>query len=152
MLILGRFFDGWYAPPEVTGQEDFVQESTNEKIRFEPSPQITCNNKPSYITHCGGKQDKPCLFNLKNDPCEYYDLSKQHPDIYKMMLDRLEDYRRKMTPSRRTTYTDPNADPKLHRGQWISWRDVEDEKTSYGLHWFFKRSFSFTCPSKAVVF
>ena len=117
----GASHDGWYPPP---GAE-------LEKIRFEPSlpdersAEIKCGRpRPAHVRHCGGKHYLPCLFNITNDPCEYEDLSKEYPSVYKMMLSRLGDYYRGMVKPRRTTYTDPKANPKIHNGVWLPWKDL----------------------------
>ena len=94
--------------------------------------QIHCGPVPEHVRHCGGKGFEPCLFNVTADPCEYYDLSEKFPDIYKMMLDRLEEYHKGMVPPRRIAWTDPESNPKLHDGVWDSWRTLDKNAEAEG--------------------
>ncbi|XP_057307958.1 arylsulfatase J-like [Hydractinia symbiolongicarpus] len=125
-----RFYDGWYPPPEVENSYENSRYSftddMNDYVRFEGKndARIKCGHKPLKVSYCGGKKYRPCLFNLKEDPCEYTDVSKDHPIIYKKMLDRLQEYRDGMVKSRRTTYRDPEANPKLNNGVWGPWKNL----------------------------
>ena len=107
--FLDHFYDGWYPPPEI---------SDNNEVQ---DYHIYCSPPPSTIRSCDGSTGNLCLFNLKNDPCEYHDLSASNPHIYQFMLNRLKFYNESMVPSRRNTYRDPLADPKLHNGVWEPW-------------------------------
>jgi len=62
------------------------------------------------------------LFNIRNDPNERVDLSKNYPDQVKLMLNRLIEYN---TTALAPRYPpgDENADPQRHGGQWIPWMD-----------------------------
>ena len=86
---------------------------------------VKCGPVPGNVRHCGrgrGGRYKPCLFNLKDDPCEYRDLSVEFPIIYEIMLRRLGEYRRKMAKPRMVTWRDPKADPKRWNGVWTPWK------------------------------
>ena len=37
-------------------------------------------------------QETACLFDLENDPCEYYDISDSFPDVTTQLLDKLTEY------------------------------------------------------------
>ena len=143
IFISGRFYDGWYRPPGLKvmqlkhlqnirnknkGKENRVdteQTNTNNLSGFwtgKRDARIKCGPIPSKVPHCGGRLYKPCLFNLKDDPCEYRDLSDQFPIIYEIMLRRLDEYRRKMAKPRMVTYRDPKANPKRWNGVWTPWK------------------------------
>ena len=118
-FILDIFWDGWYPPPGMESgdnQTSIAADKNNDA-------QINCGPKPSIVPHCGGEGYSPCLFNIKRDPCEYVDVSKKYPLIYNMMATRLEDYKKKMVKQKFTMVTDPKANPKLHDGVWVSWKD-----------------------------
>ena len=60
------------------------------------------------------------LFNIKDDPNEYYDLSDIKPDIVEMMIGRLQHYYENLVPP----YYPPGdlkANPALHGGIWTNW-------------------------------
>ncbi|XP_071841442.1 arylsulfatase B-like [Apostichopus japonicus] len=60
------------------------------------------------------------LFNIKQDPYEYFDLSESQTDIVKELLGRLDFYYKGAVP---VEYPDgdPNCDPALHNNTWSSW-------------------------------
>lgn len=68
--------------------------------------------------------ESPCLFNLKEDPCERINLASTRP----MLVVNLEDMLLKM---RKTAITprnvprDPNANPALWNNTWTNWQDYE---------------------------
>lgn len=108
---------------------------------------IHCGLKPISPSYCGGKRHQPCLFNLKSDPCEYTDVSKRYPIIYKIMLTRLQEHVQKMVKSRRNTKRDPKSNPKLNNGVWKPWKKLKEEETSFfGL--FDKFPYSLKCELK----
>ncbi|XP_047128306.1 arylsulfatase B isoform X1 [Hydra vulgaris] len=102
-----NFYDGWYPPPEIS----------NEIEEYD----VHCSPPPLLPRSCDKKDGKLCLFNIKYDPCEYIDLSASNPHIYQFMLERLNFYNKSMVESRRNTFRDPLADPKLYNGVWKSW-------------------------------
>ncbi|XP_057307730.1 arylsulfatase B-like [Hydractinia symbiolongicarpus] len=108
----GKYWDGWYAPPQVQNKE------LVEKMFVDAS--VQCGEVPENVTHCT-KEHGYCLFNIKEDPCEYHDLSKEYPDIFKQMLSRLDEYRKTMVPPRNKNIVDPLSNPKLHNGVWQPW-------------------------------
>jgi len=122
-----NFYDRWYAPP---GMED--QNITDDSL-FKDA-QIKCGPIPQNVRHCGGKGFEPCLFNITADPCEFYDLSQKFPDVYQMMLDKLEVYHKEMVTPRRISWTDPYSNPKLHGGVWDSWRTLDDDVVQQNPH------------------
>ena len=91
------------------------------------APGYNASGKASSVVNCGPKSDKTthcnekhCLFNLYNDPCEYNDVSSQHPEIYQRMKTKLGDYKKGMVPNVNKP-GDKMADPKLHGGVWSPW-------------------------------
>ena len=135
-LFSGRFYDGWYRPPglkrmqqrylqKLRKNSNRISKNTGNLSRFwsgKRNARIKCGPIPDKVPHCGGRQYKPCLFNVKDDPCEYRDLSDQFPIIYEIMLRRLGEYRRKMAKPRMVTYRDPRANPKRWKGVWTPWK------------------------------
>ena len=97
----------WYAPPGI------------EDHKF--NPVVDCGEKPKEISSCF-KKPNFCLFNIKEDPCEYHDLSEKHPDILQKLICKLDQYRASAVPSRLNLTVDPLCNPKLYNGVWRSWR------------------------------
>ena len=114
LTALDNFYDRWYRPPGMEG------ENNTDPTLFKDA-QIHCGPIPDHVRHCGGKGFEPCLFNVTADPCEYFDLSEKFPDIYKMMLDRLEEYHKEMVPAKFNSTTDPRSRPKDRGGVWEPW-------------------------------
>ena len=64
------------------------------------------------------------LFNIAEDPNEYYDLSESQPEIVALLLDRLKAYNSTAVPVKYPP-SDPEADPALHNDTWTNWGDEE---------------------------
>jgi len=158
-----RFYDGWYQPPGLKRmQKKHIAKQQIKSNLAVPNlssfwvgkaeARIKCGPIPKNIPHCGGKRYKPCLFNLKDDPCEYRDLSETFPIIYEIMLRRLGEYRKKMAKPRMVTFRDPKANPKKWKGVWTPWkihpsqkkREKEQNQGSL-LNLFGRFPYSLTC-------
>lgn len=161
--FLGRFYDGWYRPPGLKRMQHKylkkLKKSNQSNTNFtnfwvgNPNARIKCGRRPKKVPHCGGRRYKPCLFNLRDDPCEYFDMSEKFPIIYEIMLRRLNEYRKKMVRPRMMTYRDPAANPKNRNGVWLPWKihpskkKKNAEKSSSSLFGFFNK-FPFTLKCK----
>jgi len=128
LFFLGRFYDGWYPPPGF--EDESLHQNITQPNLFQDA-QVKCGPVPSVVPHCGGKGYSPCLFNITADPCEYVDLSDKYPDIYDMMLKRLEEHHMTMVTPRRISWADPYSNPKNHDGVWDSWRSLEEAEQIY---------------------
>lgn len=64
----------------------------------------------------------PCLYNIKEDPCEFYNIADDYPEIVNELLTRLEWYRNTAVPPRNQP-DDPTANPKYHGYEWVPWKD-----------------------------
>ncbi|XP_072036039.1 arylsulfatase B-like [Amphiura filiformis] len=62
------------------------------------------------------------LFNIAEDPNEFYDLSEFRSDIVEQLYERLQDYYKTAVPVRYPP-GDGNADPKLHNDTWSYWEE-----------------------------
>ena len=82
--------------------------------------------KPDNVSHCNKRH---CLFDIENDPCEYNDLSDSYGDKYELLKSRLNSYKSGMVPSRKQP-ADKMANPKLHGGVWMPWRDSKSNSNS----------------------
>lgn len=97
--------------------EDILRTRRNATIRC-PQINVTESNKckPS---------EAPCIFNLKEDPCERINLAQDNPAILTALQAMVERYR-KTALKPRNVPRDPNADPALHNNTWTNWKDWDD--------------------------
>lgn len=63
----------------------------------------------------------PCLFNIKDDPCEENNLATEKRVVYNFMLKRYKEVERSAVPSRRRP-SDPASDPKFFDYNWQWWQ------------------------------
>lgn len=105
--------DKWFAPPDTNDTSNSV---------------IKCGEKPANVPKC--TSPNYCLFNIKDDPCEYNDLSEKFPDILESLKEKLDSYRASQVPRRYNGTMDPLSDPKLRNGVWDPWMDPLPECNS----------------------
>ncbi|XP_030845449.1 arylsulfatase I isoform X3 [Strongylocentrotus purpuratus] len=122
-LVQGQNYNGswsdWY-PPEGESSVD---------VDSKPVPNafvVSCPSKPANAsTNCDPKE-KPCLFNIRHDPCEFNNIADWNQDIVELLLTRIEEYRATMVPIRNKK-PDPQSNPKYHDNCWVPW--INDTKT-----------------------
>lgn len=85
-----------------------------------PSHQINCGVKPENASLNCQPEKAPCLYHLRDDPCEYNNLASTFPGIVEKLMLRLEVYRRTMIPPANKPI-DPKGNPQLHGGVWTPW-------------------------------
>ncbi|XP_031548695.1 uncharacterized protein LOC116286353 [Actinia tenebrosa] len=117
-----KFYSDWYKRPEAPHELDYAR-----KPRLLANASIDCTNKmpnPLLNTHAPicNPEKRPCLFNIKWDPCEYHNLAEFMPNTLKVMLDRLKFYS-KGIKSVIYPKLDNSANPDNTGGVWIPWRD-----------------------------
>ncbi|XP_077994636.1 arylsulfatase B-like [Glandiceps talaboti] len=119
-LIMGEElngkWDGWYKPEEYTS--DYT---TGNNTSYDPrAAVVNCGVKPANASTNCKPTKKPCLYNVIDDPCEFYNLADQYPDVLQIMLDKLADYNATaVSPVNKGN--DPNADPRRHDYAWVPW-------------------------------
>jgi len=78
----------WHGPPN-----DLWYESFSEPLNYTHT--VKCGPIPSSTSEDYCHPDKlPCLFNVKEDPCEYKDLSRSMPHKVHQLIARLRVYQR----------------------------------------------------------
>ncbi|XP_076451993.1 arylsulfatase B-like isoform X2 [Babylonia areolata] len=96
-LLVGfpGLYSGWYPPANMTlGWSDI---------------EILVNPK--------SWDDKPRLYNLKDDPTEHNDLADKMPDLVNKLKDRMAEYKNKYVQPNFPAY-DPNSNPEKYGGAW----------------------------------
>ena len=87
------------------------------------SAEILCEQPvPVNASTACDPEAAPCLFNIKDDPCEYHNLAGTEPDIVEMLMEKLEAHNQTAVPPKNQP-RDKNADPKYFDGVWTSWMD-----------------------------
>ncbi|XP_020620378.1 arylsulfatase I-like isoform X2 [Orbicella faveolata] len=117
-------------------QWKFVNTST-ARSKWYPRPGLTESSRSfrdtplkNVVINCSGEppatpaecREKPCLFNIEDDPCEYYNVAEKYPDVLNKLLSVMEKYKKSMVPPRYKP-KDEAADPNAHGGVWTPWRD-----------------------------
>ncbi|XP_055382349.1 arylsulfatase J, partial [Condylostylus longicornis] len=138
-------WDGWYGP---SGNRDDLDYNINEiykslsgrainKLHMMPTmdeikslrknAQVDCSTvNRSYLrkgTVCE-PLSSPCLFNIKDDPCEQYNLAEIFPSILKSLLKDIERYNATAIPPNNKP-RDPKGDPRLWDNTWTNFGDYE---------------------------
>ena len=114
-ILLGTALSGWYRPPGLP--ETSRSFSNTPRLK---NAVVNCSGEPPVTpAEC---REKPCLFNIEDDPCEYYNVADKNPDVMKKLLSVLENYKKSMVPPRNKP-RDEAADPNAHGGVWTRWRD-----------------------------
>ncbi|KAJ9574805.1 hypothetical protein L9F63_008030 [Diploptera punctata] len=95
----------------------------NEKALLSVRQQVTIKCPPqNNPTPCDTfTNDRPCIFNIAEDPCERNDLSLQRPDILNRMKELLEEYRESLVPDSYPPYIPAQANPRKFNNTWEPW-------------------------------
>ncbi|CAL1528370.1 unnamed protein product [Lymnaea stagnalis] len=103
----------------------FEQQIVHDGKDKSESPAIS-----TFSVHCGVKPENasincqpekaPCLYHLRDDPCEYNNLATSLPITVQQLMARLNLYRDTMIPPANKPI-DPNGNPQLHGGVWGPW-------------------------------
>lgn len=117
-------------------REDITNSSRllNSEIALRIRRQAVVNCPPVNITEwqkCK-PSESPCVFNIKEDPCERINVAQDNLDVLNSLQSLLERYR-KTAVKPRNIPRDPNADPALYNNTWTNWRDwdgVQKQKIS----------------------
>ncbi|RXG59690.1 Steryl-sulfatase [Armadillidium vulgare] len=87
------------------------------KIR--KNAEVLCTEVPENATATCNDPSNPCLFNIASDPCEYFDVSKSHPAIVKLLQNRLQFYNSTAIPPGNKP-EDPRANPIFWNNTWTT--------------------------------
>ena len=108
---------GW-CPLNDTNQNDTTVQCSKSNGNYD-YPKLT----QKYIeSHCPFN-DEPCVYDIVNDPCEYYDIKDNNTDIYHQLMQKLLDYNATMVPSLKPLNPpqDEAANPANFGGFWTPW-------------------------------
>ena len=94
-------------------------------------PSIHCGgNGPPKInmsTDCPFNGDA-CLYDLSNDPCEYYDVKNKYPDAYNELLQRLMYWNKTQAYPLNLIYPEEKnaSNPQWYDGFWSPWQNLSE--------------------------
>ncbi|XP_012265045.2 arylsulfatase B-like [Athalia rosae] len=87
---------------------------------------LECNVKEEDKVPCNALES-PCLFNLKDDPCELVNLAKTRPLILATLEEALMKYRLTAIPATNVD-ADPRANPVHWNNTWVNWDELHPMK------------------------
>ena len=99
--------NGWYPEQQYTSVRQY--------------PYIHCGSRNTSLPSCTS-EDKYCLFDVADDPCEYNNIASLLPELSELLYERLMRYAAAAQPPRNKP-ADPKSDPKRHNGHWTDWMD-----------------------------
>ena len=110
-----------------------LSEGRYSKLRKQANIEFLCDavvqNKTQKVEMC---DNRFCLFNIIDDPCELEDLSSTYPDILNRLLQKVKRFNMTVVPISDDAYkSDPRAHPKYWNNYWTPWLDnVSDPHVS----------------------
>ncbi|CAL1279741.1 unnamed protein product [Larinioides sclopetarius] len=84
---------------------------------------VRCKRSRATAIKCN-PAEKPCLFNINEDPCEINNIADSFPEKVHLMLDALKDYEKKAVKPQFKD-PDPHGDPMCHGFAYVPWMDPE---------------------------
>ncbi|KAM7303892.1 arylsulfatase B [Ixodes scapularis] len=136
----GSAFDKWYSiPGNVTWDSDMPRKQCESSVvvrvlrniglspvcgagRTRYAVPVDCGQRDPREKSCAPERSA-CLFDLSKDPCEYNDVSGQHPEVVERLLKKLAGYEATaLKPA--NLPDDPRSNPGLHNNVWVAWNDV----------------------------
>lgn len=90
------------------------------------SATVHCPLTPEGNATACRPREAPCLFNIRDDPCETANLAQARPLVLHSLQRSLARFRRTMVKPLNVP-GDPGADPALWNGTWVSWKDGDSD-------------------------
>lgn len=129
-------WDGWYGPSgrdykynisvvlnsksAVAIKKLGLMPNENKIMDLRKEATVSC---PTNISEkkCNSIKE-PCLYNIKNDPCEIHNLAEELPEILQDLINQLEEINKtSMEPGNKAI--DPRADPRYWSNTWTNFGD-----------------------------
>lgn len=104
----------------------FSLPTAKEILKIRESAKATCEGKSLSSNQPASERcnplSEPCLFDIKNDPCETVNLAKQLPEVFSHMADRVAHYA-SIAMAPRNKPDEPRSNPANFNGTWTWWYD-----------------------------
>lgn len=96
---------------------------------------LRCGKPEDEVTHVKcNPLESPCLFNVREDPCERNNLATARPMILTSLENELIKFKKtQMEPQ--NVPEDLNADPRKWNNTWVPWQDCEEVQTKHLNDW-----------------
>lgn len=98
-----------------------------EVLQLRDDAEVRCGPRPSNSLFRCDPLVSPCLFNIREDPCELVDLSAVRPLVAMSLSQSLERWRRTALPAANIA-GDDNANPALWNNTWVPWQDEKPRR------------------------
>lgn len=103
--------------------------------RFVSTQTIQCTEKGNYdfpivdFENDCPYNGEPCLYDLDEDPCEYYDIKEAEIEIFDFMWDLLLEYNESAATALKLEFPDEDeaANPDNFGGFWSPWMSLKDD-------------------------
>lgn len=98
---------------------------------------ISCNirNNIQHLEPCLPRK-RPCLFNIEEDPCEFYNLydsSERMKSIQYKLENKINEFRKTVVKIH-VDIGNHLSNPALYNNTWVNWGDlIEEQYSSVGL-------------------
>ncbi|XP_073998030.1 arylsulfatase B-like [Rhodnius prolixus] len=92
-------------------------------IKLRNAAKLSCH-KSKQREICDSKKS-PCLFNIKEDPCETNNILTNNKKIVREIERKLVAFRRTMIPPRNKR-TESIANPRFYNNTWVNWDDYNN--------------------------
>lgn len=129
-------WDGWYGPSgrnyeyNITEVINSLSGIAVKKLGLMPTKneiialrdQATLQCRSEVTTKKCNSLNEPCLFNIKEDPCEIHNLAEDFPDKLNELLVRMEEINKTAIPPGNKPI-DPRADPRYWSNTWTDFGD-----------------------------
>ncbi|KAG5676135.1 hypothetical protein PVAND_005986 [Polypedilum vanderplanki] len=144
-LVVGTNYDGqwdyWYGPVGNRTESsysinDLLNSSTAkalEKLNMLPDVDTILRSRRAATVACTNIEidkckplEKPCLFDILNDPCEENNLADKYPNIMKTLMSRLNEFNASSIPASNLPI-DQRGNPKYHNYVWTNWGDFNND-------------------------
>lgn len=115
-------FESYFEKLSDSLSSNSLPELVNEDVKdLRYDATVKCNPRKFAIS-CD-PTEKPCLFNIIDDPCEQNNLASSHPIKVEFLLSRLTEHLDELVPTMRREI-DPSCDPKRFNNTWTWWQDA----------------------------
>ena len=123
-------FDNWFTPPGINDNHSNGSIETDSLVTkvLKQLPNYEYSSLKKVILSCNqtetlcNPRKKPCLFNIKLDPCERNNLADKMPELTQQLILLMKDYNSTAVPPLNQP-SDPQSNPKFHNHLWDSWMD-----------------------------
>lgn len=96
-----------------------IPSNPEDVLRMRDTASVSCGAQSNAT--CAG-HNSLCLFNLRQDPCEFDNLSDKYPLRVSALQELLERYNATVVPALNKE-ADPRSNPKYWNYTWTNWMD-----------------------------